>query len=76
MGFLDTPFYCSQNQYELMENMRLDETSSFKEIYLIARVFSLGNWRMGLKLYLDPAVLHRERKLEFRAEKYSVTPQK
>lgn len=73
-GSQDTPFYCSQNQYEMMESMRLDETSSFNEIYLIARVFSLGNWGMGLKLYLDPAVLRKERKLEFRADKYTVTP--
>jgi hypothetical protein len=74
VSLLGTQFYCSQNQYDLMENMKLCEDRSSSDIYLIARVYSLGDSRMGLKLYLDPANLRRERQLVFRAEKYFVTP--
>jgi hypothetical protein len=44
------------------------------EVYLFARVYSLGYSGMGLKLYLDPAQLWLDGELEFRAEKYTVTP--
>ncbi|KAF1816496.1 hypothetical protein P152DRAFT_428616 [Eremomyces bilateralis CBS 781.70] len=71
---LKTPFYCSQLQYDRMETMRLVGNIASDKIYLVARVFALGDSGMGLKLYLDPATLRSERQLDFRAEKYSVTP--
>jgi hypothetical protein len=38
---LDTQFYCSQHQYELMEIIPMDGTNLLDKIYLIARY--LGN---------------------------------
>jgi hypothetical protein len=73
-GSLHTQFYCTQHQYDLMEDMKLSEGISANRIYLIARVYALGNSGMGLKLYLDPATLKRERQLDFRTEKYIITP--
>ncbi|KAF2499755.1 hypothetical protein BU16DRAFT_504059 [Lophium mytilinum] len=70
-GLLDTPFYCSQAQYDRMEDMKFLATFSSEKVYLVARVFSLGSSRMGLKLYMDPA---EKRELEFKTDKYSVTP--
>jgi hypothetical protein len=73
-GSLNTQFYCSQHQYDLMEEMKLNEAGVANRIYLIARVYALGTSGMGLKLYLDPANLRRERQLQFKADKYLVTP--
>jgi hypothetical protein len=70
----DTAFYCSQPQYDRMELMQLSGTSPSDEVYLIARVFQLGDSGMGLKLYVDPATLRRDKELRFRADKYLVTP--
>ncbi|KAF2464794.1 uncharacterized protein BDR25DRAFT_380700 [Lindgomyces ingoldianus] len=68
------PFFCSQPQCDMMENMQLSAESDLGEIYLVARVFGLGGSGMGLKLYVDPASLRNERELVFQADKYAVTP--
>ncbi|KAF2188895.1 hypothetical protein K469DRAFT_748131 [Zopfia rhizophila CBS 207.26] len=73
-SFLETPFFCSQAQYDRMERTQLDNDAPSDEIYLIARVFWLGDSGMGLKLYVDPATLRRDRELYFMTDKYSVTP--
>jgi hypothetical protein len=73
-GPLRTQFYCSQPQYDMMECMKLRESISANSIYIIARVYALGNSGMGLKLYLDPATLKRDGQLDFRIEKYTITP--
>ncbi|KAF2808268.1 uncharacterized protein BDZ99DRAFT_50741 [Mytilinidion resinicola] len=72
IGSLETPFYCSQLQYDRMERMQLNGAAN--EVYLIVRVFSLGDSGMGLKVYMDPATLRRDRGLIFKTDKYSVTP--
>ena len=54
--------------------MMLPISAPANEVYLFARVYSLGYSGMGLKLYLDPARLRLDGELEFRAEKYTVTP--
>ncbi|KAF2810106.1 uncharacterized protein BDZ99DRAFT_442610 [Mytilinidion resinicola] len=74
VGMLDTPFYCSQPQYERMESMRLLGNVASNKVYLVARVFSLGDCGMGLKLYMDPATLRSDQELIFKTDKYSVTP--
>ncbi len=73
MHTLDTPFFCSQNQFNIMEETKLPDLGPSSKVYLIARVFGVGNSRMGLHLYVDPARLLREGKLKFVAEKYTVT---
>ncbi|TGO71885.1 hypothetical protein BELL_0517g00020 [Botrytis elliptica] len=72
-GPLTAPFYCSQNQFDKMESMRLQAEQPLKEVYLIARVFNLGASGMGYKLYVDPAGLRRKGQLRFAADKYVVT---
>jgi hypothetical protein len=70
----EMPFFCSQNQVDMMEEMRLVDGQPADRVYMIARVFNLGSSGMGLKLYLDPATLRANGELEFRADKYVVTP--
>ncbi|KAF1985760.1 hypothetical protein K402DRAFT_100065 [Aulographum hederae CBS 113979] len=74
LGTLDTPFLCTQGQYDKMERMRPTATVASDEIYIVARVFQLGHSGMGWKLYLDPAELRRRRELSFKADVYEVTP--
>jgi hypothetical protein len=54
--------------------MKLRGGMPANSIYIIARVYALGNSGMGLKLYLDPATLKRDGQLDFRVEKYIITP--
>ncbi|TGO32803.1 hypothetical protein BHYA_0288g00120 [Botrytis hyacinthi] len=68
-GPLTAPFYCSQNQFDRMESMRIQAKQPLKEVYLIARVFNLGASGMGYKLYVDPARLRRKGQLKFTADK-------
>jgi hypothetical protein len=70
---LETPFFCSQKQFDMMENLQLEEEAS-DGIYLIARVYNLGASGIGLKLYLDPATLRKQDRLKFKADVYRVTP--
>ncbi|QDS73181.1 hypothetical protein FKW77_002385 [Venturia effusa] len=65
-------FYCSQTQLDRMKHCRLDG-SNVGDVYLIARVFSLGDSGMGLRLYLDPWDL-QDKSLYFTAPSYTVTP--
>jgi len=73
MEDVDQPFYCSQPQFDRMEAMELPDDGSANDVYLIARVFGVGRSRMGLKLYLDPWKMRRNRELRFEAKMYSVT---
>ena len=54
---LDGLFYCSQLQVNRMKEMNLTESRPSDEVYRIARVFSLGDSEMGIKLYLDQETL-------------------
>jgi hypothetical protein len=73
-GTLDVPFFVSPNQYHRIEYMMLPIGVAADKVYLFARVYNLGHSEMGLKLYLDPARLRLDGVLQFRAEKYMVTP--
>jgi hypothetical protein len=74
MGDVDRPFFCSQPQFDRMEAHELpDDGNGADDIYLIARVFGVGRSQMGLKLYLDPWKMRRNRELKFEAQVYSVT---
>ena len=71
---LETPFFCSQSQVIRMDDMRVSASGPVSNnIYLICRVFSLGIGT-GLKIYFDPASLKSQGELEFKADKYTVTP--
>ncbi|KAF1808780.1 hypothetical protein P152DRAFT_452583 [Eremomyces bilateralis CBS 781.70] len=72
-GRLTTPFYVSRNQYDLMMDTTLPTDSASGRVYILARVFNLGQSDMRLKLYLDPNRLEREARLRFRSDKYEVT---
>jgi len=50
-----------------------DDGDAADDVYLIARVFGVGQSRMGLKLYLDPWKMRRKRELRFEAKVYSVS---
>lgn len=80
-GSCDTQFFCSQEQVDLMRNMHhkkggISGLSNSKKIYLVARVFSLGDSGTGLCLYVNPEPPMTMGELEFQAEngKYIVTP--
>jgi len=57
-----------------MGRVKLSRGFAQDKIYLVARVFRLGIEGMGLKIYVDPVSLQIKRELEFKADKYAVTP--
>lgn len=59
-----------------MERMKLpeDSISINASVYVIFRVFNLGKDNMAVRIYLDPAGLSLNDKLEFVPESYSVVP--
>jgi Domain of unknown function (DUF3883) len=71
IGRCETPFYCSQNQFDMMEKMQLVENVS-DCVYLIARVFNVGTSGTGLQIHVDPATLRQQGRLEFFADEYKV----
>ncbi|KAF2421213.1 hypothetical protein EJ08DRAFT_738278 [Tothia fuscella] len=71
---LHTPFFVSQNQYDRMQDMTITGDGPANEVYLVARVFNLGQTGVGLMLYLDPAKWQSTGELHFRTDKYVVTP--
>lgn len=44
------------------------------DLYVIFRVYKLGQDGMGLQIYLDPERLRQQGKLVFTGERWSVTP--
>ncbi|KAK8133494.1 hypothetical protein PG984_005506 [Apiospora sp. TS-2023a] len=69
----DTPFYMSKAQYRRMQENTVTMGNS-STIYVIFRVFNLGQDNMGLKIYLDPEALRVSEALKFTAESWSVVP--
>ncbi|QYS99675.1 hypothetical protein H0G86_006795 [Trichoderma simmonsii] len=66
----DTRFFVSKKQYKMLHDNRGKEDS----VYIIMRVFNVGNGNIGLRLYVDPAELEAEKELLFTAETWSVVP--
>ncbi|KAL6793013.1 hypothetical protein J3E68DRAFT_451446 [Trichoderma sp. SZMC 28012] len=66
----ETRFFVSKNQYKMLHDNRGKEDS----VYIIMRVFNVGNGNIGLRLYLDPAELEAKEELLFTAETWSVVP--
>lgn len=72
---LETEFFVSQRQVNLMENTRTGGTVGQSKIcYIIARVFNLGRKDMGLALFVNPAKLRDEGLLIFESTSYKVRP--
>ncbi|OCL02139.1 hypothetical protein AOQ84DRAFT_424260 [Glonium stellatum] len=75
-GPCDTPFFMSKYQYQRMQNMSNGE-SGFSNpdcVYVIFRVFNLGQGGVGLRVYVDPDVMRMKGELSFTAETWSVVP--
>ncbi|KAK4695759.1 hypothetical protein P7C71_g2041, partial [Lecanoromycetidae sp. Uapishka_2] len=70
----ETRFYMSKAQYQRMQRMALSPNRQSTEVYIILRVFNLGQENMGMRLYVDPANLERNGELIFEAESYTVKP--
>ncbi|KAK0758152.1 hypothetical protein N5P37_009453 [Trichoderma harzianum] len=66
----ETRFFVSKNQYKMLHDNRGKEDS----VYIIMRVFNVGNGNIGLRLYVDPAELEAKEELLFTAETWSVVP--
>ncbi|PNP47993.1 hypothetical protein THARTR1_10412 [Trichoderma harzianum] len=66
----ETRFFVSKSQYKMLHDNRGKEDS----VYIIMRVFNVGNGNIGLRLYVDPAELEAREELLFTAETWSVVP--
>jgi len=69
---LQTPFFVSHYQYNLIHEHELSNDSPSRKVVLIARVFNLGAASMGFKLFLDPATLRKRKELKFMERSYEV----
>ncbi|KAI0424953.1 hypothetical protein F5Y09DRAFT_118782 [Xylaria sp. FL1042] len=70
----ETPFYMSKGQYRRMQNNTNQQNHASATIYVIFRVYWLGQDNVGLRIYLDPESLRRTHQLEFTSELWSVVP--
>jgi hypothetical protein len=57
-----------------MRQMVLTDGQAATQVYMILRVFDLGQDEIGLRIYLDPETLRRKNSLRFTAESYCVEP--
>ncbi len=54
--------------------MALDPENPATDVYIILRVFNLGQDNIGMRLYVDPVTMKREGQLFFEPSSYIVTP--
>lgn len=57
-----------------MKHMALTSETAATNIYIILRVFNLGQDNIGMRLYVDPMTMRREGHLLFEPSSYIVTP--
>lgn len=57
-----------------MQGMTLSYDTLATEIYIVMRVFNMGQDDVGLRLYVDPATMEREGRLGFETGQYVVMP--
>ncbi|PWY74068.1 hypothetical protein BO83DRAFT_407964 [Aspergillus eucalypticola CBS 122712] len=71
-----TPFFMSKYQYRRMQEMSNGETQSdnMDMVYVIFRVYNLGQQGMRMKIYVDPEMMRVREELIFTAEGWSVVP--
>uniref|UniRef100_L2FL52 Ino80 chromatin remodeling complex protein n=1 Tax=Colletotrichum fructicola (strain Nara gc5) TaxID=1213859 RepID=L2FL52_COLFN len=68
----ETAFYMSKAQYQRMRNNLVTDDSD--TVYVIFRVYNLGQKDIGLKVYVDPETLRLAGRLKFTGETWSVVP--
>ncbi|KAL3294422.1 ino80 chromatin remodeling complex protein [Colletotrichum asianum] len=68
----ETAFYMSKAQYQRMRNNLVTDDSD--TMYVIFRVYNLGQKDIGLKVYVDPETLRLAGRLKFTGETWSVVP--
>ncbi|KAI1118839.1 hypothetical protein F5Y14DRAFT_397902 [Nemania sp. NC0429] len=73
-GPCETPFYVSKAQYQRIQDNANGSESTGNTIYVIFRVYWLGQEDIGLAIYLDPESLRRSGQLKFQSELWSVVP--
>ncbi|KAI1421444.1 hypothetical protein F5Y12DRAFT_767727 [Xylaria sp. FL1777] len=73
-GASETPFYISKAQYKRIQGNFNGTDNIGNTIYVIFRVYWLGQENMGLAIYLDPESLRRSGHLKFQSELWSVVP--
>ena len=52
----------------------MKELTTDESVYMIFRVFNMGNNSIGVRIYMDPARMEREGRLRFSADRWTVTP--
>lgn len=69
--------FSATNTWDIREQMQNSTLAPWNgmDLYIIFRVYNLGQDSMGLQIYLDPERLRRRGKLEFTGERWSVTPE-
>ncbi|KAH6876838.1 hypothetical protein B0T10DRAFT_497374, partial [Thelonectria olida] len=75
-GPFETPFYMSKAQYRRMQGYsqsRAGAAASFDRVYVIFRVYNVGQDSIGVKVLVDPESM-RGRELAFTAETWSIVP--
>ncbi|KAJ3566247.1 hypothetical protein NPX13_g7209 [Xylaria arbuscula] len=73
-GSCDTPFYMSKAQYQLMQDNTSWPNNANGNIYVVFRVYYLGQDTMDLEIYVDPEALRRTDRLKFQSELWSIVP--
>ncbi|PWY95999.1 hypothetical protein BO94DRAFT_601049 [Aspergillus sclerotioniger CBS 115572] len=75
-GACQTPFYMSKHEYRRMQEMSNGKSQSENAdvVYVIFRVYDLGQRSMNVKVYVDPEVRRVREELVFTAESWSVVP--
>ncbi|KAL4899989.1 hypothetical protein BDW74DRAFT_171075 [Aspergillus multicolor] len=75
---METPFYMSGSQYEWMQRITHAQTGSEGQgqrfVYVIFRVFNVGQPDIGVRVYVDPNVMSQRRELLFTPETWTVVP--
>lgn len=58
----------------MLTETKMKDLTSEESIYMIFRVFNMGNSSIGVRIYMDPARLEQEGLLKFTADRWTVTP--
>lgn len=58
----------------MLTETQMRELTTNESIYMIFRVFNMGNSSIGTRIYMDPARMEQEGRLKFTADRWTVTP--
>ncbi|KAK4034238.1 hypothetical protein C8A01DRAFT_18936 [Parachaetomium inaequale] len=71
-GSCSTPFFMSKYQYRRMQRNSNHDNDNLETVYVVFRVFNLGNDNIGLRILVDPESMRLQDQLSFTAESWSV----